>query len=74
MVVQLCRRYLKRWFFLPLLMDDCKHDLEIGHVYGFRTGETIEYMDVQCKKCASWFEIVGAVIREHNPSWNEEEE
>tara|TARA_R100000231_G_scaffold52000_1_gene43879 strand:- start:516 stop:686 length:171 start_codon:yes stop_codon:yes gene_type:complete len=54
-------------------MDDCKHDLEIGGVYGWRTGEIIEYLDVYCKKCDCWFEIVGGVIREHDPSWNEEE-
>ena len=71
MVVQLCRRYLKRLFFLFLLMDDCKHDLVIENLYGFRTAETVE-LDAHCKKCGCWFEIYG-FIQEHDPSWNEEE-
>lgn len=54
-------------------MDDCKHDLRIENFYGSRTHEKVE-LDAHCEKCDCWFEIVGGVIQEHNPSWNEEEE
>ena len=53
-------------------MDDCKHDLVIENLYGFRTDEKVD-LDAYCRKCDCWFEIKGGVIQEHDPSWNEEE-